>query len=520
MDYSSMSDLKNMIGQLFMIGIGGISLSEDEKVLIRNENIGFVILFSRNYSSPEQLRALTSEIHKLASPPPAIFIDQEGGPIVRLGESGSTVVSHMALAATGTKKNAEKAGKIIGKEMRSLGIDGVFAPVLDVNSDKNNPVIGIRAFSDDPNIVSELGARFFRGLKKGKVLTCGKHFPGHGHTIEDSHLKIPVSEIDKKFFSETNLPPFQKLIRKNIHSLMTAHVRFPLISESIATFSPEITIDLLRNTLNFNGVLFSDCVEMSAIRDNFSPDMIVTGFSKSSLDVISVSHSINLQKKLIEMLTAKLKSGDIPVSRLTRSVERVSALKKKIKKRGLLERFRKPVLRRHFEIEKKIANESITLLRNSAGLIPLDTNRKILIIDHKINVHSANTNNKNDSNALFSIGDRYLSGCKILIPQNDHRINEDEKRKILEYDHILVFDHSWSNKPDKQIAQEVYKIRTDLILICANNPYIAEKYNDVSTILLTYGSRQVQIEALFNILTGISPPIGKLPITLARQSPV
>ncbi len=519
MDYSGRSDPKNMIGQLFMIGIGGISLSEDEEKLIREENIGFVILFSRNFSSPDQLRDLTSEIHKLTSPPPAIFIDQEGGPIVRLGESGSTVVSHMALAATGKKKNAKKAGKIIGRDMRALGIDGVFAPVLDVNSRKENPVIGIRSFSDNPRIVSEYGTEFFLGLKKEKILGCGKHFPGHGHTAADSHLEIPVSEIDTKFLSEINLPPFSKLIDKRIDSLMTAHVRFPLISKMISTFSTEITVDMLRESMNFHGVLFSDCIEMSAVKDNFTTKEIIEGFNISSLDVISVSHSLILQKELIELMRSNFESGYIDNSRLQKSLERISVLKKNIKKRSIFERFRSKKLRKNIKLEKKIAGESITVLKNSAGLIPIDKSRTILIVDQRKKAHSANINNKKDKNYLQSIGDRHFSKCKILTPENDFKLSEIEKKQILKYDHIIIFDHSWKNSPDKSTSANILNLRKDSIIICANNPCIAECFASAGTIVLTYGSRNIQLEALFNVLSGKIKPGGKLPVTISERFP-
>ncbi|MEN8223185.1 MAG: beta-N-acetylhexosaminidase [Acidobacteriota bacterium] len=515
MDNSGLSDPKKMIGQLFMIGIGGISLSEEEKDFIRNENIGFIILFSRNFSSPDQLRELTSEIHKLTSPPPAVFIDQEGGPIVRLGESGSTVVSHMALAATGNKKNAERAGKIIGKDMRTLGIDGVFAPVMDVNSRKDNPVIGIRSFSDDPLIVSEYGTEFFLGLKKGKTLGCGKHFPGHGHTASDSHLEIPVSEIDNNFLSKINLPPFKKLISKGINSLMTAHVRFPLISEKLATFSPEITIELLRESMKFHGVLFSDCIEMSAVNDNYSPEEIIAGFNISSLDVISVSHSLPLQKDLIELMKSNIESGNIERSRLQKSLDRISALKKEIKKKSIRERFKSKKLRKNYKLEKKIAEESITVLKNSAGLIPLSRKRKILIVDQRKSSHSANLSNKEDNNSLWSIGNRLFSKCEILIPENDFKISENEKRQILKYDHIIILDHSWRNIPDKSIAMDIIKLRSDSILVCANNPYIAENFSNAGTIVLTYGSRNIQVEALFCVLSGRKKPKGTTPVKIS-----
>lgn len=515
--------LIDKVGQLFMIGIGGGSLSSGEKKFIRSNNIGFIILFSRNFSSIAQLTQLTSDIHSLTEIPPAIFIDQEGGPISRLGEDGSTVISHMGLAATGNKKNARRAGSIIGKEMRSLGIDGVFAPVLDVNSRRENPVIGIRSFSDDPDQVSEFATEFFLGLKKKKTIACGKHFPGHGHTTADSHLEIPESEIDLKFLSRINLPPFRKLINIGIQSIMTAHVSFPLLSDKISTFSTEITRDLLREKMDFRGVLFSDCLEMNAVKDNFTPKEIIEGIIRSSVDVVAVSHSMTFQKELIELLKLKIITREINTERIKESLERVLELKKKFKRRSFRKNKNICNLRKKIKLERKIARNSITLLKNDQGQIPLKADRSILMIDLKKISHTANAPDKIGINIIESVAGGFFHSYDYLLPEQKQMISEDEKRKILKSDHILIFDHTWSSRQDKErgsYIKDVFKLRKDSILICANSPYIADEYENAGTILLTYGSRKVQIEALFSILSGRSKPKGQLPVTISKKFPI
>ena len=522
MKYSRLPDLKNRVGQLFMIGIKGESLSTEEKEFIRSNNIGFIILFSRNFISTDQLVKLTTEIHSMCDTPPAIFIDQEGGPIVRLGEDGSTMISHMGLAATGKKRNARRAGSIIGKEMRALGIDGVFAPVLDVNSHKENPVIGIRSFSDDPDVVAEYGAEFFLGLKKKKILGCGKHFPGHGHTIKDSHLEIPESAIDNKFLSEINLPPFQKLINTGINSLMTAHVHFPLISKEIATFSPVITGDILRNKLDFKGILFSDCLEMDAIKNNFSSQDIIDGIIQSVVDVAIVSHSLTLQKELIDLMRSNIDTGEIPEGRIEDSLRRIRELKKNMKGRSIGRQKKSLRLRKKIRVERKIARESITLLKNDHGLIPLNKSRSILMIDLKQSIHSANLHNRKGLNILESIAGRFFHSADYFFPEQEFRITEDEKKKIINADHILIFDYSWSGVLDKareSFIGNIFNLRKDSIIICANSPYIADCYGGAGTTILTYGSRNVQIEALFFILSGRSKPKGRLPVTISEKFP-
>jgi len=515
-------DIKKQIGQLFMVGIKSDSLSAVEEKFIHSNNIGFVILFSRNFSSPEKLKELARSIHKLGVIPPLVFIDQEGGPILRLGEEGSTVISHMGIAATGRRKSAKLAGEIIGEEMRSLGIDGVFAPVLDVNSKSDNPVIGIRAFSDDPLVVSSYASEFYKGLRKSKILGCGKHFPGHGHTGVDSHLEIPESDIDKKFLFSINLPPFRKLIDLGIPSLMTAHVKFPTLSEKISTFSSEITRDLLRDELKFDGVLFSDCMEMSSVKDNFSQEEIIEYVFNSSLDVISVSHSLLLQKELLNLTKEKINSGEISYSRIEESLCRINNLKKNLGKIFYKKDKGNIRMRRRIRTEKKIANRSITLLKNDRNILPIHGSSNILILDMIKNTHTANKGQSLKINFTNGIANNYFRNSHYLSWEPESPITEDMKKRILKYDCLLVIDHSWSSKMEgrkKLLFENIFNLKKDAILICANTPYAAGIFEYFETIILTYGFRKVQIEALFRILSGRLKPLGKLPVTISPTFP-
>ncbi len=515
-------DIIKQIGQLFMVGIKGDSLSVNEEEFLGSNDIGFVILFSRNFSSPENLRKLTYKIHGLGTIPPLIFIDQEGGPILRLGEKGSTVISHMGIAATGKKNNARLAGKIIGEEMKYLGIDGVFAPVLDVNSKADNPVIGIRSFSDNPSVVSRYASEFYKGLQQSNILGCGKHFPGHGHTATDSHLEIPESDIDRKFLLATNLPPFKKLINLGIDSLMTAHVKFPVLSEEISTFSPEITYDLLRDELNFDGVLFSDCMEMSSVKDNYSSEEIIECSFNSSLDVISISHSLSFQKELLNLTKIKIDSGEISYNRIEKSLCRINNLKKNIGKKFYNKNINSRPLRKKIKSERKIANGSITLLKDNIDTLPIPNSSNILILDIKKIGHTANIGQNSKINLTNGIAIDYFKNSNYISWQYKSPITEKMKKQILKCDHLLIIDHSWSSKTEnlkKLFFKNIFNIRRNAILICANSPYVADIFKYFETIILTYGFRKVQIEALFRVLSGKSKPQGKLPVTISSTFP-
>ena len=180
--------LEEKIGQLFLIGFLGDKLPQPVSEFIHQANIGFIILFARNIKNVNQIVHLTNDIHTCASISPFICTDQEGGTVVQFKELAATVISPMGMTATGDLNCARLAGELIGQEMDALGVDGVLAPVLDVNINEENSIIGIRSFSDDPERVVSFAAKFCEGISGQNIATCGKHYPGHGSTTEDSHL--------------------------------------------------------------------------------------------------------------------------------------------------------------------------------------------------------------------------------------------------------------------------------------------------------------------------------------------
>ncbi|MCU0289100.1 MAG: beta-N-acetylhexosaminidase, partial [Acidobacteria bacterium] len=229
--------LKEKIAQLFMFGFKDKEMPGEIRQFFENNNPGFTILFSRNVESISQVRELTQEIHGLGKIPSFIYTDQEGGTVVQFKELAATVVSPMGLAATCSLRNARKAGQIIGAEMKALGVDGVLAPCLDVTYEENNPIIGIRSFSDDPEIIPQFALEFAAGLNEQKVASCGKHYPGHGGARADSHLEIPKIPVSPEYFYHYCYQPFLAAAQAGIDAFMTGHLLFPMIAPEIASFS-------------------------------------------------------------------------------------------------------------------------------------------------------------------------------------------------------------------------------------------------------------------------------------------
>ncbi len=521
--------ISEKIGQLFMIGFYGTRLPENVREFIRSRNIGFVILFSRNIESISQVQELTAAIHRIGETPPLIYTDQEGGGIVRFGELAATAISAMGLAATGNPQNAWQAGNLIGRDMKACGIDGIFAPVLDVNVAADNPVIGIRAYADEPETVIAYATQFMHGVQASGILTCGKHYPGHGAAVVDSHLEIPEIPVSQEFFNTYCLSPFRVLARSGIDGMMTSHVRFPLLAPDIAGFSPYLVQQLLRDQIGFNGVVFSDCLEMKAVRDHFSPAEIVEMGINAGLDVFVPSHSLDFQEELLDRLESLVIKGIIPEKRITESVERILALRArqsslmaKMNQGSLLQRG----IRENLAMERQLAAESVTLLRNDAGLLPLQAGRKVLLLEWQKTIVGPSIMENDTRSMVGRLAREYLEDGEVITlkPEAEDSLPDSLEARLTENkdEYLLAFIYSRAGQAGQhqtEMVQRVLTLRPDTIIISLETPYEIKKYPGAATFLVTYGFRMVQVEALFQILTGKSVPTGKLPVEIAGLFP-
>ncbi|MGB3399719.1 MAG: beta-N-acetylhexosaminidase [Candidatus Deferrimicrobiaceae bacterium] len=295
---------------LLMVGFEGKSLPARLARRLREGTVGGVILFSRNVEGPRQVRDLCREIRAAAGrgrPAPLIAIDQEGGRVMRLTAPGFTrfpPARCYSLFCCHASHVAEAVGEAIGAEMRAVGIDINFAPVLDVDSNPDNPVIGDRAFSTDPHTAAELGVSFLRGILSRGVLPVGKHFPGHGNTATDSHVELPVVRSSRDTLRKRELHPFRRAIRAGIPALMTAHVLYPALDREFpATLSKKILRGLLRKQLRFRGAVFSDALEMKAITGRFGIGDAAVRAVSAGCDVVLVCRGEGNQEETVEAIS-------------------------------------------------------------------------------------------------------------------------------------------------------------------------------------------------------------------------
>jgi beta-N-acetylhexosaminidase len=326
---------------LLMVGFEGKSVPPGIAAWLRDGTAGGIVLFARNVEGPRQVKELCREIRSAAGRgrrAPFIAIDQEGGRVTRLKDPGFTrypPARSYSLVRPRADLAAEAAGAAIASELSAVGIDVNFAPVLDVNTNPLNPVIGDRALGIDPEIVAQLGVSFFRGSVSRGVLPVGKHFPGHGHTDADSHKELPVVRSARKTLLEREMFPFRSAIRAGIPALMTAHVLYPSLDPVLpATLSRKILTDILRKRLKFRGVLFSDALEMKAIRLNYGVGPAAVQAIYAGCDSVLVCRGEKEQREAVDALSREYRDRPDFRKAASQAARRVDLVRMTMESRG------------------------------------------------------------------------------------------------------------------------------------------------------------------------------------------
>jgi beta-N-acetylhexosaminidase len=324
-----MESLREKIGQMIMVGCGGESLSRDERLIFAEYDFGGFILFGRNCCEPRQILSLCRDLwHGASSQPPLIAIDQEGGNVHRLPRPFTHFPAAARIGARNDLDLAYRAGRATAAELALAGINLNLAPVLDVNSNPDNPIIGTRAFGVEPKTVSAMSSAWTRGLRDGGIIPCGKHFPGHGDTNEDSHFDLPVVTRSLAEIEAVELPPFVDACLSNIEALMTAHVKFTVLdSNYVATLSEPIVTGLLRHQLGYDGIVFSDDMEMKAVSDRYDPGEAALLALRAGVDVMLFCHDLEKAVQAMERLCAEAAREPALRAQVEASHRRISALK-------------------------------------------------------------------------------------------------------------------------------------------------------------------------------------------------
>jgi beta-N-acetylhexosaminidase len=326
--------LAGKIGQMLMVGLQGVELSRDERLVAEEYGFGNFVLLERNCGGPAELVDLCRSLWATGDEiPPFLAIDQEGGRVHRLAEPFSHFPAAAAIGRRGDPELAYRAGRATATELSLLGLNLNFAPVLDVNSNTRNPVIGDRSFATTPADVIKFSEPWIRGLRDGGVIPCGKHFPGHGNTDKDSHLDLPVEKRSLEELTAVELPPFVHACRNRIEALMTAHVLYPGLDTRLpATLSAPIVTGLLREQLGYDGVVFSDDMGMKAIADHYGTDEAVSLSVAAGVDVLLYCDELPKAVQACEFLHAAAERDPAVRAKVETSYRRITALKRRFLK--------------------------------------------------------------------------------------------------------------------------------------------------------------------------------------------
>lgn len=322
---------REKIGQLFMVGFMGTTVTSELASFIKEYKPGGVILFSRNLESVEQIVELTNDLQRCSPQSPLLIsIDQEGGRVSRLPKGFTIFPPCELIGRCNSGELAYAVAATTAKELRAVGINMNMAPVLDVNSNPDNPVIGDRAFGSVSDVVSEMALVTAAGLQDNKVVACGKHFPGHGDTNADSHKELPVVEASRERLETVEFPPFRRAAAAGIETMMTAHVLYKALDDSLpATLSPDIITHLLREQMQYDGVVLTDDLEMHAIVDHYGPgDAAVRAFL-AGCDVLLICKDRDREIAAFESVEKAVASGTIATKRLDQSVARIQRVKQR-----------------------------------------------------------------------------------------------------------------------------------------------------------------------------------------------
>ncbi|GIN40223.1 beta-N-acetylhexosaminidase [Heyndrickxia oleronia] len=526
-------DLKKKVGQLMVFGFNGKEATPEIKQLIRDYHLGAIILFGRNIGTPEEVLHLTTELQREAKEaghkhPLLICTDQENGAVRRLGEGTTVFPGAMLLGATNNPDNAFKVGNATGKELKALGINWNLSPVLDVNNNAENPVIGVRSFGETPSNVSLLGQQLMKGMQDAGVITTLKHFPGHGDTSVDSHLDLPTIEHDLERLEVTELLPFKECINNGADTVMTAHICFPAIESQAglpATLSKKVISGLLREKLHFDGVVTTDCMEMKAVSETFGTPKGAVEAIKAGVDLVMISHNYTPQIRSLEAVMEAVESGEIENGVIDSALSRITKLKETYLNWDdipLNEKGKVPELvgsKEHLEMVNEVYRQGVTVVKNDAGILPLSNDKasRVLMV-YPENISTMVVEDKRYS--TFSLGESIkeihpsAEVVKLSNPPTEDEIQEIAK-KAKQFDTVIIATLS-AQKGSNQIklVEKVFEVNKRVIVVATRSPYDLSNLPDIPGYICTYEFTTPALRTAAEAIYGEKQVEGKLPITL------
>jgi beta-N-acetylhexosaminidase len=513
------------VGKLFMFGFEGTEVTQEARALVQDMEAGALILFASNCDTPAQVRELTASLQHLAAEthrsPLLIAIDQEGGAVQRILSPATEWPGNMALGAAGDEQLASRVGEAIARELLAMGINLNIAPVVDVNNNPDNPIIGIRSFGADPNRVAALGAAFIQGMQNGGVAACAKHFPGHGDTAQDSHITLPSVPHDLARLWRVELPPFDAAAHAGVASIMTAHVTFPALEPEPglpATLSRRVITGLLRNEMRFRGLIVADALEMAAVADRFGVPQAAVRALQAGADMVPVCSGFERQKDAFEAVSRACAEGRVPGDCVDRSapcrakvlLSSLSAPRPDLDVVGCAQ---------HRALAQEVATRSVTLVRNRARLVPLalSPGENVLAVWFK---RLPRTPVSQEERAAAGLSDSLrehhalVSTMSVEIDPTREEIaaclNQARKASAV----VIGTLDAHLHPSQAELVNALHREARKLVVVAAGYPADLRFFPQVDAYLACYCWRKVCLEAAAAVIFGKSEARGCLPVEI------
>jgi len=519
--------LYDKCAQIFMPAVFGKSLdqsSEEFKLaleLVQVYGIGGIVVSSGNV---DETAAVINELQKNSKVPLLVGADFENGLGMRMNATNSFPHS-MAVGSTYNPDFAYQTGKATAIEALMLGVNFNFAPVADINNNSENPVINLRSYSEDKNLVTDFCKAYVEGSIEGGVIAAAKHFPGHGNTKIDSHNELPVINGSKEYLSENELQPFIELIENNIPSIMIGHLNVPAFEadkDIPASLSYNIVTKLLKEKLGFKGLIITDALDMKAVTKYYSNSEACIKAFKAGNDILLMPPSI---RDGITAIYEAVKKGEITESRLNESVRKILSAKRWLKlertqflnNKNIPKRIR---IEEHYHLSKIIAEKSVTVVKLNDSLIPLDsakhtktflvniTNRKVISDPHfneaykgNFSLYSSTTLTTTSAKTDYQFALDIAKDCEMIIVASYFYIRSDVNGKA-------------PSDIQLNFLKKLFAMKKQVIFISFENPYILSNFPQIENYICTFSNSKASQRAVVNLLKGLIEPEGNLPVSI------
>lgn len=443
----------------------------------------------------------------------------------RVREGVTIFPSPMAIAA-GRHENLYSLAWSMADELSGMGFNMNFAPVLDVNSNPDNPVIHLRAYGDDPQAAANFASIWIKGLQEGGMVSVAKHFPGHGDTSEDSHFALPKVNKTLDELKAMELIPFEAAIHSGVSAIMTSHILFPKIEkEKIpATLSKTIVTDLLKDELGYNGIVISDSLQMDAIQAHYGMAEAAVKAIQAGVDMLILGDgkvlqpdSEDVQTPVIEALIEAVGQGTITAERLDDAVLSILRIKNDY---GLFidqgEQNHAPYdidLNAHQVLVQETSDQSMTLIRDDVSALPLPTDNTLFVSFPCVYPLAF------DKKSFGEVAADSLFGKAVNVHQDPTQSEiEDILQKASGYDTIVLLVYNMADSPNQlNLLTQLLETEKPIVVICAGSPYDLQYLEDAPTVLCTYGYTPSAVLSAISVLNGTLLPEGKLPVEIPEK---